>query len=113
MNSNNPSQNDIDEGIAFPHNQSAHVPARAHELPTDAVNRPKHYKVFVNVEAIDLIASSMSEQEFHGYCMGNVLKYRLRAGKKGVAKATEDLAKADKYEALFREKRHLCRAECL
>ena len=106
----NPSQNDLDEAVAV---TSKVLEAHAGRLPKgeDVVNRPKHYKVFVEVEAIDLIAGSMTERAFHGYCMGNVLKYRLRAGKK--TNALEDLAKADKYEALYMEKRHLCREYAL
>lgn len=72
----------------------------------DTVRNPKHYQFFDGVEAIDIIASSMSIEEFRGFCMGNKLKYCLRAGKKG--DAAEDLRKADMYDELFEQKRHLC-----
>ncbi|MGL6011826.1 MAG: DUF3310 domain-containing protein, partial [Shewanella oncorhynchi] len=48
------------------------------ELPKpDVVTKPSHYQFFEGVEAIEIIASSMSKEGFHGYCMGNRLKYRL------------------------------------
>lgn len=64
----------------------------------DNVSKPKHYKL-IDCEAIDMIADALSKEEFHGYCLGNVMKYRLRAGKKG--DALEDLAKADEYEKIY------------
>jgi len=73
----------------------------------DVVNHPQHYQFFDGVEAIEVIASSMTVEQFRGYCMGNKLKYCLRAGKKG--DATEDLQKADKYDELFHKYEHLCR----
>lgn len=62
------------------------------------VKQPNHYKL-LDLEAIEIIAKSMTKEMFYGYCLGNILKYRLRAGKKG--NAMEDLAKADEYELIF------------
>lgn len=73
---------------------------------SDVVRNPKHYQI-IGVEVITVIASSMTESEWSGYCRGNVLKYRLRAGKKG--DATQCLAKADFYEELYEMYKHLCR----
>lgn len=73
----------------------------------DTINHPSHYAFFDGTEAIEIIAGSMSEEQFRGYCIGNKLKYCLRAGKKG--DALEDLGKADKYEELFNKFKHLCR----
>lgn len=73
----------------------------------DAVNSPKHYCVFEDVEAIQVIASSMTQQQFYGYCLGNILKYRLRAG--GKDDVMQELGKADKYQELYTEHKHLCR----
>ena len=73
----------------------------------DVVHRPKQYQFFDGIEAIEVIASSMTVEQFRGYCMGNKMKYCLRAGKKG--DATEDLQKADKYDELFHKYEHLCR----
>lgn len=70
------------------------------------VTKPKHYEFFEGVEAITIIARSMTEKQFAGYCMGNALKYRLRAGKK--FNTEEDLKKADYYKELFQKHRHEC-----
>lgn len=75
----------------------------------DFVNSPKHYAFFDGVEAIEIIASSMSVEAFKGYCIGNALKYRLRVGKKD--KVEQEIAKADKYGELFEKHKHLCKGE--
>ena len=62
----------------------------------DVVNEPNHYMI-ADIEAIDIIHSTLTDEAFAGYLMGNVLKYRLRAGKKGDTE--QDIAKALKYEA--------------
>ncbi|WFG77599.1 nucleotide kinase [Escherichia virus LS2] len=68
----------------------------------DAVRKPSHYQVFDGVESIEIIARSMTVSEFRGFCMGNVLKYRLRAGKKSeLATMEKDLNKAAFYQELF------------
>ena len=75
-----------------------------HRVTTeDLVNSPNHYAFFESdtgyTEAIEIIASSMTHEEFKGYCKGNALKYRLRLGKKD--KVEQDLAKANKYQELY------------
>lgn len=72
----------------------------------DAVNHPKHYAVFEQLEAIEVIASSMTIEQFYGYCLGNILKYRLRAG--GKDDVMQELGKADKYQELFSKFKPLC-----
>ena len=68
----------------------------------DGVRKPSHYQVFEGVESIEIIARSMTVSEFRGFCMGNVLKYRLRAGKKSeLATMEKDLKKAAFYQELF------------
>lgn len=68
----------------------------------DGVRKPSHYQVFGGVESIEIIARSMTVSEFRGFCMGNVLKYRLRAGKKSeLATMEKDLNKAAFYQELF------------
>lgn len=54
---------------------------------TDPVNHPAHYK-WLPVEAIEIT-------ERFNFCMGNALKYILRADHKG--KPTEDIRKAIWY----------------
>lgn len=72
----------------------------------DAVNSPKHYQFFQDLEAIEVIARSMTQGQFYGYCLGNRLKYRLRAGNKD--KLEQDIAKSDKYSELYEQHRGKC-----
>ena len=60
----------------------------------DMVNHPDHYTVG-GVETLDVIEAKLSQSEFQGYCLGNILKYLMRAGYKG--KQLEDLKKAQFY----------------
>lgn len=72
------------------------------EVKDDDVRKPSHYQVFDGVESIEIIARSMTVSEFRGFCKGNVLKYRLRAGKKSeLATMEKDLNKAAFYQELF------------
>lgn len=76
------------------------------DMPTikgdDGVRKPSYYQVFDGVESIEIIARSMTVSEFRGFCLGNVLKYRLRAGKKSeLATMGKDLKKAAFYQELF------------
>ena len=84
------------------------VPEPVLGLRHDVVKQPKHYTL-LGGEVIALIASSMTFEEFYGYCKGNILKYRLRAGKKD--DALQDLAKADEYELLFEAHKWRCKRE--
>lgn len=61
----------------------------------NSVTNPKHYDLFPGQQSIDVIQASLTPEEFAGFCKGNALKYRLRAGEKG--DAAEDLAKANWY----------------
>ena len=59
----------------------------------DAINNPQHYGGDGNpYEAIKVI-----EAWGLGFCLGNVVKYIARAGKKDPAKELEDLKKARWY----------------
>ena len=73
----------------------------------DAVKNPSHYQVFDGIESIQVIASSMTEDEFKGFCFGNLLKYRLRAG--GKDDIAQEIGKANFYKTLFADNKHLCR----
>lgn len=72
----------------------------------DLVDSPAHYDFFPDLEAIQVIARAMTPEQFYGYCLGNRLKYRLRAGKKDALE--QDIAKSDKYTELYEEYKHLC-----
>ena len=60
----------------------------------DSVHSPAHYK-YGKKETIDVIRDCMTEDEYHGYLKGNVLKYVARYKFKG--EPLEDLEKAQWY----------------
>ena len=73
---------------------------------SDQVKNPKHYQILDGVESIEIIARSMTVEQWHGFCLGNILKYRIRAGKKG--DLAEDIAKADFYQELYEKHQSKC-----
>lgn len=75
-------------------------------IDRSAVHKPSHYDLFEDVEAIEVIARSLTKEEFRGYCFGNLLKYRLRCGKKD--NVEQELAKADKYKELYEKYKDFC-----
>lgn len=77
----------------------------------EGVRKPSHYMLFDDIEAIEVIARSMTSEQFKGYCLGNILKYRLRAGKKSeLAFLEKDMAKAGFYGELFEKHKGKCYA---
>jgi len=70
----------------------------------DKVNSPKHYSFYKNIEAIDIIKAFLESEsakdlsKFDAYCVGNILKYRLRAG--GKDEVEQEIAKANKYREI-------------
>jgi hypothetical protein len=58
--------------------------------PLETVNHPAHHQSGAGIEAIEVI-----EAFGLGFCLGNTVKYILRAGKKGGR--VEDLKKARWY----------------
>ena len=71
------------------------------------VHSPQHYQVFPDKGAIEIIASSMTTEQFYGYCLGNFLKYRLRIGAKD--EVQQELGKSNKYKELYAKHKHLCK----
>lgn len=71
------------------------------------VDKPQHYQVFPDKEAIEIIANSMTTEQFYGYCLGNFLKYRLRIGAKD--EVQQELGKSNKYKELYEKHKHLCK----
>lgn len=67
---------------------------------SDNVKHPSHYTAYP-VEVIDMIRAVLGDEGFKAYCLGNEVKYRMRAGLKG-DNAAEDIAKAMQYKE-FRE----------
>lgn len=72
----------------------------------EAVYSPKHYAVLDDIEAIQIIARSMTVEQFKGYCLGNIMKYRLRLGAKDAVE--QDLKKATNYKDIFEKFKELC-----
>lgn len=68
------------------------------------VINPKHYNLRdTNMTAIDVIHGALTEEEFRGFCKGNILKYTIRERNKN---GDEDIKKVGKYvEYLEREER--------
>lgn len=81
--------------------------AQEFECAYDPVKKPSHYEVMEGVESIDIIASSLTLEGWKGFCLGNIIKYRLRAGKKDALQ--QDVDKANQYEILYESKKHLCK----
>lgn len=65
-------------------------------MQNDEINNPSHYKLFPDMEAIQVIRAVLTPEEYKGYLKGNALKYRLRAGEKGPA--MKCIAKAKWYQ---------------
>ncbi len=63
------------------------------------VEHPAHYTAYP-VEVIDMIRIILGPEGFKAYCLGNEIKYRMRAGLK--VDAVEDIEKALQYKK-FRE----------
>ena len=63
-------------------------------MVNDIVNSPLHY-LKGKKETIDVIQDCMTDDEYHGYLKGNVLKYVSRYKFKG--EPLEDLQKAQWY----------------
>ena len=63
-------------------------------IAEDKVNSPKHYRLpGLNIESIDIIRAILGKY-FKWFCLGNIIKYILRAEKKN---GLEDYKKARKY----------------
>ena len=78
-------------------------------MSNENVTNPKHYQLAEGLESIQVIARSMTVREFWGFCAGNTLKYRMRAGKKSdLANLQQDIDKAEFYNLLFEKHRHEC-----
>ena len=83
------------------YHKTAQVDTKNYDIPNtspahDDVNHPRHYQLAPGLEAIDIIKASLTPEGYSGYLLGNLLKYRLRAGEKG--DAAKDLAKSDWYK---------------
>lgn len=54
------------------------------ETQEDNISNPKHYKLDgLDIESIDVVKAVLGEEGFINFCLGNILKYAIRAKKKG------------------------------
>ena len=60
----------------------------------DNINNPNHYKLGCGIESIEIIKRVLGLRGFVAFCLGNILKYLIRAEKKN---KLEDYKKAAKY----------------
>ena len=61
----------------------------------DNINSPNHYKLEgLGIESIEIIKARLGQEGFKAFCVGNALKYIIRAEKKN---GIEDYKKAQKY----------------
>ena len=72
----------------------------------DQVKKPNHYQLMDGVESIEIIARSMTGEQWKGFCLGNMLKYRIRAGKKDALQ--QDIDKANFYGELYEMHKGKC-----
>ena len=96
----------LEDGMSLQYTVKAFLEI-CHIAKGDVVHSPKHYQVFPDKEAIEIIASSMTFEQFYGYCLGNFLKYRLRIGAKD--EVQQELGKSNKYKELYKKHKHLCK----
>ena len=72
----------------------------------EQVKSPSHYQLIEGMESIEIIARSMTQEEWKGFCLGNMLKYRIRAGKKDSLQ--QDIDKANFYGELYEMHKGKC-----
>ena len=82
----------------------------AGESASDSVKNPRHYQLMDGVESIEIIARSLTLEQWKGFCLGNMLKYRIRAGKKDSLE--QDISKANFYNELFEMHKSKCHSKC-
>jgi len=63
-------------------------------MSDETVKNQNHYKVSAR-QPIEIMQTLMTSKGFDGFLLGNILKYRLRAGYKGDAE--KDMNKAAQY----------------
>ena len=78
------------------------------EIDNNKAKNPnsKHYELWENFEAIDVIKLALTDEEYKGFLKGNILKYRLRAGKKNIENDNiiKDINKSIDYEKELKDK---------
>lgn len=77
------------------------IDASKFEIKTDMVNHPKHYCREGAIECIDEMELIFGPEFVAHFCLGNVFKYRYRAGLKD--NGYQDLEKSDWYMKKYKE----------
>ena len=75
-----------------PETPETHETQNVPDSVPDAVHSPQHYTG--KIECVEYLRDKLSQEEFTGFCMGNVLKYTSRWRKKD---GVQDLKKALVY----------------
>lgn len=70
------------------------------EMKAPSPYHDKHYNGCI-IEPILLMQKYLTKEQFEGFLLGNIIKYRVRAGHKDDAK--KDIDKAMRYEQWLRE----------
>ena len=86
-------QQTLGEWLKENHSQDMQNYIMAHTA--DAIN-PTHY-TSGGIETIDYIQAKLGNDGVMAFCLGNVIKYVSRAGKKDISTELEDLKKAQWY----------------
>lgn len=73
-------------------------PLTGETVVVDAVRHPAHYTQG-KIECIDFIVDKKLD-----FCLGNAIKYIVRAGKKDGNSAEQDISKAIQYLEFYKEK---------
>lgn len=84
-------EQDPEHPVIFPEN----APSLSDQEPVhDPVKNPNHYAVG-GLEVKDILKAKLTQEEYRGYCKGNIIKYLMRAEYKG--NPVQDYAKANQY----------------
>ena len=74
--------------------------AQTREMESPSPYHDNHYSGCI-IEPILLMQKYLTKEQFEGFLLGNIIKYRVRAGHKDDAK--KDIDKAMRYEQWLRE----------
>lgn len=61
-----------------------------------------YYELWPGIEALDVMAMSLSREEFIGFLKGNILKYQLRKGNKPGEPLEKDQEKLNSYKQILK-----------
>lgn len=72
-------------------------------MSIENVNHPSHYNREGAMECIEEMVTVFGVEFTRSFCLGNVWKYRYRAGQKDSESAMKDLEKSDIYMKKYKE----------